>query len=329
MAAAVARAGQSGVDLFFVLSGLLIYRSCIQEKFDARKYAKRRLARIYPTFLAVFALYICTMLAFRSTSKFQGSAGHNVLYILSNLLLLPGLFPIVPIITVAWSLSYELFYYVAMPVFRMTLRLDEWTSLQRAFLAFASASSIIVSGVLGFGPNFAMIMFPAGIILYEIGTSFGASSPPAPASRLTDFLVLAFVMLALLYSGFAEFQFWPYLGVLRHALQKIVVGVAFSLLVYRCLFERAAAYSVFSWHPLRWLGKISYSFYLLHGFVLHACFRFLNVLSPNRQFGAIDYLLLLTPCLLASVALTWPLFAFVEKPFSLAEPTKRGISRRR
>lgn len=324
--AAFARAGQSGVDLFFLLSGLLIYRSCIQENFDARKYARRRLVRIYPTFLFVLALYICTMLTFRFTSKLPGPAGRDVLYIFSNLLLLPGLFPIVPIITVAWSLSYELLYYIAMPVLRMTLRLDRWTSLQRAFLAFAAASSMIVSGMLGFGPNFAMIMFPAGIIVYEIRTGFGAARFSIPARHLTDFLVLALVMLALLYCGIAEFQLWPCIGVLhQNALQEIVVAITFSLLVYRCLFERAAAYSVFSWRPLRWLGKISYSFYLFHGFVLHACFQCLNELLPNCQFGLIGYLLLLTPVLLASIALTWPLFAFVERPFSLAEPTNLAV----
>jgi peptidoglycan/LPS O-acetylase OafA/YrhL len=322
MAAVAATAGQSGVDLFFVLSGLLIYRICIQESFKAREYTRRRLVRIYPTFFFVLALYICIMLAYPFTSKFPGPARDSVPYILSNLLLLPGLCPILPIITVAWSLSYELAYYIAMPFLRLTLRINRWSSIQRSLMAVTAVTWMIVAGTFGFGMNLHIIMFPAGIIVYELSSGFGAYTPSAAGGRWMDFLILALVISILFAFGFAEAGIWHIanLGVLyQRVIDYIALAMAFSLLVYRCLSKRALAYSIFSWYPLRWLGKISYSFYLFHGLILHGCFRALNAALPNYQVGLIGYLLLLPSLLLVAVVSTWPLFVFVESPFSLVE----------
>ena len=69
-------------------------------------YAKRRVQRIYPVFLVVFAIYIMLSFIFPSESKLPEGYVEIVKYILQNLLLLPGVFNIEPLITVAWSLSY-------------------------------------------------------------------------------------------------------------------------------------------------------------------------------------------------------------------------------
>src|SRR4051812_40505055 len=50
--------GLSGVDLFFVISGYLIYGLTIRKPGKYMMFIKRRMQRIYPTFLCVFALYL-------------------------------------------------------------------------------------------------------------------------------------------------------------------------------------------------------------------------------------------------------------------------------
>src|SRR6516164_1060933 len=50
-------AGGTGVDLFFVLSGFLIYGAVCSPRFNARRFIVRRAVRIYPAFLAVLLLY--------------------------------------------------------------------------------------------------------------------------------------------------------------------------------------------------------------------------------------------------------------------------------
>jgi exopolysaccharide production protein ExoZ len=127
--------GNVGVDLFFVLSGFLIYGTLISKtKTDFPRYFKRRVIRIYPTFLDLFVVYLILSLVFPSESKIPSGFYSGSIFILQNLLLLPGLFDIVPVITVAWSLSYELFYYLFIPFIIAALKLRSWTVKQRFIL---------------------------------------------------------------------------------------------------------------------------------------------------------------------------------------------------
>ena len=48
--------GEAAVDVFFVLSGLVIVRSLEHYNYRARPFLIARVARIFPVFLPVFAL---------------------------------------------------------------------------------------------------------------------------------------------------------------------------------------------------------------------------------------------------------------------------------
>ena len=56
LSSALHTVGNTGVDLFFVLSGYLIYGSLISRAQPFARFMSRRITRIYPTFLVVFAL---------------------------------------------------------------------------------------------------------------------------------------------------------------------------------------------------------------------------------------------------------------------------------
>jgi exopolysaccharide production protein ExoZ len=110
------RLGNAGVDLFFVLSGYLIYGTLIAKLRPFWQYFGRRTQRIYPTFLAVFAIYLLLSWIAPAHSRIPTDRAEAIVYLIQNVLLLPGLFPIPPLITVAWSLSYEMFYYLVIPL---------------------------------------------------------------------------------------------------------------------------------------------------------------------------------------------------------------------
>jgi peptidoglycan/LPS O-acetylase OafA/YrhL len=57
LASALHTIRNTGVDLFFVLSGYLIYGSLISRSQQFVRFVSRRVERIYPTFVAVFVLY--------------------------------------------------------------------------------------------------------------------------------------------------------------------------------------------------------------------------------------------------------------------------------
>ena len=118
--------GHSGVDLFFFLSGYLIYGLIRSGKKSVPDFLARRVQRIYPTFFVILAGYVAYMLLAPSQSKIPHSFGAAILYLAANALLLPGLFAITPLITVAWSLSYEVFYYAALPALYVVARMRRW-----------------------------------------------------------------------------------------------------------------------------------------------------------------------------------------------------------
>src|SRR5207245_8763379 len=118
--------GNSGVDLFFVMSGYLFYAALIRREVGYFKFTSRRIGRIYPAFLAVFILYLALSAIFPPQNKIHGGAFLAGRYILANLLLLPGILNIRPIISVAWSLSYEFFFYLTLPLVISLARMRQW-----------------------------------------------------------------------------------------------------------------------------------------------------------------------------------------------------------
>src|SRR5712664_3884452 len=161
--------GNSGVDLFFVMSGSLIYGALIRRDVGYLTFTRRRVERIYPTFVAVLALYLVLSAFFPEQNKIHGSVLRAGLYILANLFLLPGIFNLKPIITVAWSLSYEFFFYLTMPVLVWAPGMRRWKPYQR-LAAFALLWIVcgLVSFYFGLENRTRMISFIAGIVLYEL-----------------------------------------------------------------------------------------------------------------------------------------------------------------
>lgn len=73
--------GNIGVDLFFVLSGYLIYGMLIQKHRPFKNYLLRRVQRIYPTFSVVFVIYLVLSFFLYLSQKFhQGGTVGSFLF---------------------------------------------------------------------------------------------------------------------------------------------------------------------------------------------------------------------------------------------------------
>src|SRR5262245_5936400 len=88
----------SGTDLFFTLSGYLIYGSLMRREQPIVPYLVRRFGRIYPTFLFVVGGYLLIFAFDPAVSKLPSDSFDAALYVLANLLLLPGILEIEPIV---------------------------------------------------------------------------------------------------------------------------------------------------------------------------------------------------------------------------------------
>jgi exopolysaccharide production protein ExoZ len=297
--------GNSGVDLFFVLSGYLIYGSLISRRQQFLRFMSRRVERIYPAFVAVFLAYLLLSFAFPVEGKFPSTGAERIIYLVQNFLLLPGIFPIKPVITVAWSLSYEMFYYLAIPLVIALFRLRERTSIFRVtfFLGIALAAAIYCA--VNGGP-IRLIMFISGIVLFE---AMKSPRVPSPHSFLGLVALVAGLLCMLL----------PVEGSGGSVLKICTLFVAFFVLCLAC-FRNPSGWlpGSFAWTPLRWLGNMSYSYYLLHGLTLQAGFLALSTVLPGAGYGAWLFWLLLPSMFALTVVTAAALFLLVERPFSLA-----------
>jgi peptidoglycan/LPS O-acetylase OafA/YrhL len=295
--------GNVGVDLFFVLSGFLIYGALINKAQPFGRYFGRRVRRIYPVFLVMLALYLALSVLFPSESKLPAGAGAAALYVLQNLLLLPGMLPIAPIITVAWSLSYEFFFYLVVPVLIAALGLRGRTPAFRIWalvvLGLAGAAYLAVQG-----GHVRLLMFLAGMLVYELHHERVRLPGAGALGALGLCLGLGLALL-------------PLGGLLSQTLKYLGLGLVFGLL---CLDAFAPTWlsRALSWTPLRWLGNISYSYYLMHGLALKFAVLVLGKVLPLSAGGVGLFLVLPGLLFVATLPACLILFLAVERPFSLA-----------
>jgi peptidoglycan/LPS O-acetylase OafA/YrhL len=124
--------GNAGVDLFFALSGYLIYGALMRHNTTFIGFVRRRVQRIYPTFLTVFVLYLVLSFVFPNASKLSDRTVPEVcVYVIQNVLLLPGVVDIAPIVTVSWSLSCEMAFYLTVGVLVYITRMWTWAQAYR------------------------------------------------------------------------------------------------------------------------------------------------------------------------------------------------------
>lgn len=308
---AIHTVGNVGVDLFFVLSGYLIYGSLISRKKPFINFVRKRIARIYPAFCVVFVIYLCLSVAFSQESKIPPETYAAGVYILQNFLLLPGLFPIDPLIAVAWSLSYEMFYYLLIPavivLFRLRRRSGRWRTVFFLVVGTAFGAYCATRG----GPV-RLMMFIAGIMVHEM------LNRPRPIALSSRYAVLALIcgILAMLL---------PLRGSSGEAVKFLILALSFFVVCYSCFRHPAQGLAcTFSWTPLRWLGNMSYSYYLLHGLVLNVGFRLLHRALPTVSHEALFFVGVLLPMFIVTLIPTITLYVFVERPFSLAKPNEQA-----
>ena len=309
--------GNAGVDLFFVLSGFLIYRSCLARPLQARNYASRRIERIYPTFLVVLAIYVALMLAGVGENRIPDDFQKGAFAILQNVLLLPGILNIEPIVTVAWSLSYEAFFYIVSPCLVALLRMRRWQIQARLLFLTVLAMSILILRINDISWNFRLIMFIAGMIIHEVSL---IDTKNTRFSWLADIVAVLGTVVALLMftvlgrnraiSEGTLFDAWP------AYLKFVILFFAFGYLTYRCLFTSGLAQRAFEAAPLRWLGNMSYSYYLAHSLALHIIFALIGAVGYDHV-TTWNFFILLPFAFLATLILSAILFLTVERPLSL------------
>lgn len=321
--------GNTGVDLFFVLSGSLIYGILLRRKVPYFKFIRRRLERIYPAFLAVFLLYLLLSAVFPDESKIHGPFLSACLYVLANALLLPGIFAITPIITVAWSLSYEFFFYLIIPVIVSLTRMQTWKRACRVTFFIGLWLTYLLYTFTVPRSQVRLLMFIAGILMYEAMDSTWLRGRLTRTGEI--FAICTFLAsLAFVYTYDARPQLFgflpgltagktvlPGIAAFQGPYKVIVLSISCTMLAFYSFEFDGLLKAFFSWNPLRCLGNMSYSYYLIHGLALHAVAMIAYSIVPEGH----PSLPLFLAALPLGFAMTWLasscLFLLIEKPISL------------
>jgi exopolysaccharide production protein ExoZ len=310
--------GHTGVDLFFVLSGYLIYGAVLKHRAGYARFMRRRLRRIYPTFAVMFVIYVALSALLPGESKLPPGRGAAALYILENALLLPGMLSITPIITVAWSLSFEVFYYAAIPLLVALFALRRWNPGPRVLFFLAIAAAFAAYCFLG-GERVKLLLFVSGILVYEASQSEAVLK----VARGRGAQAVALVALALFppvsFEVVSLHASWlPSTSSGRYTLQACWLFAALFAVVLVAFVAEGPVRSIFSVAPLRWLGNMSYSYYLMHGLTLKAIGLLIARARPSWHPGPAMHWAFLPVALATTMVTSAVLFCEVEKRFSLA-----------
>lgn len=310
--------GNTGVDMFFVISGFLIYGIIIRRSPGYWNFMRRRIVRLYPVFLFVFATYLILSRLSPADSKIPAGASRAISYIVVNLLMLPGMINVTPMITVAWSLSYELFFYALIPLLAYGLTMKLWTSDLRVLFFAGLTAAYYISCSAGYTHHPRLIMFAAGIILYEVMNN---SNWPRRLTPQLDLVAILLACAALTLTGLRILS--------REQTTRMLVEVpagslallffSFFLLALCTLSHQGVLMKLFSLKQVRWFGNMSYSYYLTHGLTLHALQTILRALHFPGRLGAVRYLALEVGCFAVTVVMGAAVYLTIERPISLAK----------
>lgn len=288
--------GMAPVVVFFVLSGFLLVRSLDRDP-DPFTFVRHRLFRLLP---AAIATVLLLTLAYRSSGFYVGFLpSFDPLNVILNALLMRS-----DINGVMWSLTVEC---VAIPVILMShavLRrhgtMPLWILVAILFaLSFWGPYVHLLGGFTNLAPLYAFVV---GLLLQSGGALRSGASPSAlQPSRATFIASAAFVVMLIV------------------AVRKqTAVTIAFetlcaSALVYVAAYgpRALAVLRPFDLDVIRFYGRISYSFYLLHMIGLAIAARLLAVDQQPVMRAALLFLV----ALLITTPVAWLMWRFVEVPF--------------
>ena len=241
--------GPFSVLLFFCISGYLIV-STLNKHGDLRRFALNRVVRVYPVFLILHLV----MFAFGPWMNYEwmGDLRHNgwayLGHFFSNLLFLPGLLALPIAQKNAWSLSYEAaFYLLAGTIFAGNQKGGTWSGKLMLVLGWIACVEACV-----FEPK--LVFFAVGALVWWLdkkGLLRWRSTGPLS--------LLGCVASLWLFSA-------GYVWLSTLAVFPFFVDVVRQTGWIAALMQTGL---------MNWLGKISYSLYLIHPFVL----------DPLRRIG--------------------------------------------
>lgn len=257
--------GYFGVDLFFAISGFLITTLLLREysrngRFSLPKFYLRRSFRIFPLYYAVLAMYIVLV----HVVQHGTTQGKQFLHHLPSFLTYTSNWYLGKTngnsvtFYFAWSLATEEQFYAFWPPLLALLLLLPGRPLMKAITALGIlivvSQSALAEGATSSLPITILASFALPILL-------GAGLAVALHDRRG---------FALLWRIFSPWLAAPICLILVLASlvvttpEQLTQALMVCLVGCLCIRERTPLHPPLAWHPLAYIGKVSYAIYLMH-----------------------------------------------------------------
>jgi peptidoglycan/LPS O-acetylase OafA/YrhL len=305
--------GQTGVRLFFVLSGFLITGIILKYcgEHDRRSFLKgfyaRRMLRIFPVYYCTLAIALCL-----NISHIRSAAGWHALY-LSNVY--AAIYnPPNGSATHFWSLSVEEQFYLIWPCLLLFLP-DRW--LRGAIVAAACS-----------GPAFRLVCVFSGISNWATLAPFGCFDTLGGGALLAWFADPRFgnpvgrrrFSVFCLWTGLPLVCLFLYINATNPSSRGAIVwsDTALSLLFIWLIdaatrpFRGLAGY-ILEWKPIAYMGRISYGVYVLHAFMPVVLFYTLKLAGVSIPDGSTAWFVILVLMSITAASVSWNV---VERPLN-------------
>lgn len=298
-----AQLGETNVSLFFMITSFLFISKLIRQKegvpFSWKQFFIGRIFRLVPIYY--FTLLLLVIVVFYLSNwnlnthwvVLLKSIGNWALFTINTI---PGInkYPDTSIVIarVVWSLPYEWFFYICLPLIGFVLLKNKphWLMVAISLIiavGFYSIHGISIKHVMSFaGGAIAPFLLKYQVVKFNI----------------KHWLVSVVVVLSIFSIGFFNSA--------HHLVCKAIIAIIFTLI--------ACGNNVFGLlknQSLKLLGTISYSTYLLHGIVLFITFKIILVGNEFQNLSSYVFALVIVILTPIVVVISYLTYLFIEKPF--------------
>lgn len=282
--------GAHGVDIFFVISGFIMWVITERKPERPGTFIWDRLTRIAPFY------WLATLAMIGGWSlKLFPNLHLSLEHVAKSLAFIPHRSPsngeIWPLLVQGWTLNYEMFFYL---VFALALAFSGW---KRLSIIFGTIIGLCLTGLFVRSENALWITYTNPLMLeFLAGILIGIVWTRLPFSLTASRSICAI--------GLMGFIFYAFVG--GAPLKVVVALLAIALVLGTVLIDRYDGMPRVAWAA--YLGDASYAIYLWHTFAISV------VLKVGTNLG----LPALVTCALATVSgvfLGCLFYSFMERPF--------------
>jgi exopolysaccharide production protein ExoZ len=303
--------GRLGVEIFFVLSGFIITIIGGAGRFEPFAFARNRVGRIVPIYW--LATFLVVGLATAMPSKFRTTVP-TLEGIVKSLLFIPSDVPKAPLLTLGWTLDFEMLFYL---VFGSLFFVK---SGARAAIITVLFTTLMISGrimtdqshIQAFYTSLSLLGFVVGVavgLCYQLGwlqrTSWAASGILMFAGALS-LGVFYYVTLYLDQERYLHLDQERCLPLFHASMSFGAMTIVFSLL-------RLESHGRLPTIPaLHFLGDASYSLYLFHVFAVSAVWAFASKFFAPLSWAS--YLFFTVATIMAGLLIGILAYWYLERP---------------